>query len=323
VPVFIFGVVASQCYFYKRHMRDKNRRLAEAGERLAATNVELTVAAETALGLFQVSRALGTSLDLAVVIDRLHAVAAERLKTDWCATILTDPTSSSGYRMMASCGLGASPVISTAFWDFGALVLAEGVVEMADATAGPGARAVKNWDIASGLFTGMRRGNRTVGVFATGNRSTPGAFTSLQRELAAGIATQAAFAIENATLHARQREEAEISAALLHASELLNANPDADDRLDRLSALTSDLVGCEFVNILLCDSKLQTFRVTAGTDRSTPNLLVEVKQLDFEFGDFPELGYADPRAPHRTHGRWPVWRAAPRWSTPPAGSVAP
>jgi len=29
-----------------------------------------------------------------------------------------------------------------------------------------------------------------------------------------------------------------------------------DDRLDRLSALTSDLVGCEFVNILLCDSKL-------------------------------------------------------------------
>ena len=314
VPVFIFGVVASQCYFYKRHMRDKNRRLAEAGERLAATNVELTVAAETALGLFQVSRALGTSLDLAVVIDRLHAVAAERLKTDWCATILTDPTSSSGYRMMASCGLGASPVISTAFWDFGALVLAEGVVEMADATAGPGARAVKDWGIASGLFTGMRCGNRTVGVFATGNRSTPGSFTSPQRELAAGIATQAAFAIENATLHARQREEAEISAALLHASELLNANPDADDRLDRLSALTSDLVGCEFVNILLCDSKLQTFRVTAGTDRSTPNLLVEVKQLDFELSDFPELGHADH------HGWCEIETASPevswmtRWS---------
>ena len=126
-------------------------------------------------------------------------------------------------------------------------MLAEGVVEMSDATERPGARAVKDWGIASGIFTGMRCGNRTVGMFATGNRSTPGAFTALQRELAAGIATQAAFAIENATLHARQREEAEISAALLRASELLNANPDADDRLDRLAALTCDLVGCEFV----------------------------------------------------------------------------
>ena len=293
VALFVFGAVAFQCYFYKCHMRDKNRRLAEAGERLAATNVDLSVAAETALGLFQVSRALGTSLDLGIVIDRLHAVATERLKTDWCATILTDPTSSSGYRLMASRGLGAPPAISTAFWDFGALVLAEGVVEMPNAGEGPGARAVKEWNVASGIFTGMRCGNRTVGIFATGSRTTSGAFTPLQRELVAGIATQAAFAIENATLHARQREEAEISAALLRVSELLNANPDADDRLDRLSALTCDLVGCEFINIVLRDPKQQTFRVTAGTDRVAPNTLLEVKQLDFEMRDFPELARAD------------------------------
>ena len=293
VPAYIFGIVASQCYFYKRHLRDKNRRLAETGDRLTTTNAELSVAAETALGLFQVSRALGTSLDLGVVIDRLHAVAIERLKTDWCATILTDATSPSGYRLMASRGLPAPATISPAFWDFGALVLAEGVVEMPDASIGPGARAIKDWGVASGIFTGMRCGNRTVGVFVTGSRSMPGAFTALQRELAVGIATQAAFAIENATLHARQREEAEISAALLRASELLNANPDADDRLDRLSTLACDLVGCEFVNILLCDPKQQTFRVAAGTDRVTPNVLEEVKQLDFELRDFPELARAD------------------------------
>lgn len=293
VPVFVFAVVASQCFFYKRHLRDKNHRLAETGEQLAATNGELTIAAETSLGLFEISRALGTSLDLGVVIDRLHAVAAERLKTDWCATILTDPTSSSGYRMMSSRGLGASAAISPAFWDFGAQVLAEGVVEMADAAIGPGARAVKDWGIAAGIFTGMRCGNRTVGIFAIGNRSKSGAFTPLQRELAAGIATQAAFAIENATLHARQREEAEISSALLRASELLNANPDADDRLERLSALMCDLMGCDFVNILGRDPELQTFRITAGTDRQAPNLLLEAKQLEFDLRDFPELVRAD------------------------------
>ncbi|MCC6765804.1 MAG: GAF domain-containing sensor histidine kinase [Deltaproteobacteria bacterium] len=293
VAVFVFAVVASQCYFYKRNLRDKNRCLAATGERLAATNVELTVAAETALGLFQVTRALGTSLDLGIVIDRLHAVAAERLKTDWCATILTDPSSPSGYCLMASRGLGGSPIINTAFWDFGAVVLAEGVVEMPNAAEGSGARAVREWNVASGIFTGMRCGNRTVGIFATGSRSTPGAFSPLQRELVAGIATQAAFAIENATLHARQREEAEISAALLRVSELLNANPDADDRLERLTGLTCDLVGCEFINIVLCDPKLQTCRVTAGTDRVAPSMLLEVKQIDFELRDFPELTRAD------------------------------
>jgi signal transduction histidine kinase len=289
IPTFVFGSVASQCYFYKRHLRDKNRSLAETGDRLTATNVELSAAAETALGLCQVSRALGTSLELGIVIDRLHAVAAERLKTEWSATILTDPSSSSGYRLMASRGLGAAAAITAAFWDFGALVLAEGVVEMSDAQSGPGARAVKDWGIASGIFTSMRCGNRTVGMFATGNRSTPGAFSPMQRELAVGIATQAAFAIENATLHARQREEAEISTALLRVSELLNANPDADDRLDRLAALTCELVGCEFVNVLLCDAKHHTLRVTAGHDRVRPELQTEVRQVDFDQRDFPEI----------------------------------
>src|SRR5262249_33411736 len=145
---------------------------------------------------------------------------------------------------------------------------------------------------ASGIFTSMRCGNRTVGIFATGNRTVPGAFTPLQRDLAAGIATQAAIAIENATLHARQREDAEISSALLRVAELLNANPDADDRLDRLSTLACDLVGCDFVNVLLSDPKHQTFRVTAGCDRAQPNLLLEMRQLDFELRDFPELAHS-------------------------------
>ncbi|MCC6848072.1 MAG: GAF domain-containing sensor histidine kinase [Deltaproteobacteria bacterium] len=322
VAVFVFAVVASQCDFYKRHLRHKNRRLAETGERLAATNVELTCAAETALGLLQVSRALGTSLELGVVIERLHAVAAERLRTDWCATILADPDSSSGYRMMASRGLGGSPTISTAFWDFGALVLAEGVVEMPNAAEGPGARAVGEWNVASGIFAGMRCGNRTVGIFATGSRSAPGAFSPLQRDLVAGIATQAAFAIENATLHARQREEAEISAALLRVSELLNANPDADDRLERLTGLACDLVGCEFVNIVLSDAKQQTVRVAAGTDRAASAMLVEVKQIDFDLRDFPELTRADHHGWSEIAGagadvswmqRWSLrsWAAAP------------
>ncbi len=289
--IFLFALVANQSFFYKRHLRDKNRHLAATSDRLAEANAELSVTAETALGLLEVSRALGTSLDLGVVIDRLHSVAIERLRTDWCATILVDAAAPSGYRLMASSGLGtpADNPIGDGFWDFGALVAAEGLVEVTDVTQGPGARALRGWKIGSGLFAAMRCGNRTLGLFAAGYRSGTQAFAPFQRKLVVGIAMQAAVAIENAGLHAAQREEAEISAALLQAAELLDANLDSEDRLDRLTALTCSLVDCDFVNILLYDAGQKTFRVVAGTDVRRAHLLEEVRELELEVRDFPIL----------------------------------
>jgi signal transduction histidine kinase len=289
--VFIFGVVANQSFFYKRHLRDKNRHLAATSDRLADTNAELSVTAETALGLLEVSRALGTSLDAGVVIDRLHSVAIERLRTDWCATILVDAGAPNGYRLMASRGLGTAPdkAIGRGFWDFGALVAAEGLVEVSDVTKGAGARAIPDWKIGSGLFAAMRCGNRTLGLFASGYRATGEAFAPFQRKLVVGIATQAAVAIENAGLHAAQREEAEISAALLQAAELLDANLDSEDRLERLTALTCALVDCDFVNVLLYDDAQKTFRVAAGTDVRRAHVLEEIRQFEFDLREFPIL----------------------------------
>jgi signal transduction histidine kinase len=292
--IFLFGLVANQSFFYKRHLRDKNRHLAATSDRLADANAELSVTAETALGLLEVSRALGTSLDLGVVIDRLHTVAIERLRTDWCATILVDASAPSGYRLMASRGLGAplDNPIGHGFWDFGALVAAEGLVEMTDVRCGPGVRALHDWKIGSGLFAAMRCGNRTLGLFAAGYHATTEAFAPFQRKLAVGIATQAAVAIENARLHAAQREEAEISAALLQAAELLDANLDAEDRLDRLTALTCALVDCDFVNVGLYDASQKTFRITAGTDVRRADMLEEIRDLEFELREFPILAEA-------------------------------
>lgn len=299
--IFLFCLIGNQSFFYKDHLRDKNRHLAATGERLAQANAELSVTADTALGLLEVSRALGTSLDLRVLIDRLHSVAIERLKTDWCATLLVDATSPSGYRLMASRGLGAAVEVSLGqgMWDFGAQVAAESLVEIADVARGPDARAMQDWKIASGLFTAMRCGNRTVGLFATGYRLRTGSFTPFQRKLAVGIATQAAVAIENATLHSLQRDEAEISTALLKAAEVLDANLDAADRLDRLTALACTLVDCDFVNVLLYQPDGRTFRIAAGTDVRHPHFLDEARQIDFHLPDFPVLeeaarkGYAE------------------------------
>jgi signal transduction histidine kinase len=298
VPVYIFSIVANQCFFYKQHVRDKNRHLAAAGERLQEANAELRVTAETALGLLEVGRALGTSLDLGVVMERLHAVAAERLRTEWCATLLVDPNSTGGYRLLASRGLGAasSMQINEALWDFGALIAAEKLVEVPDAAAaGPAQRAFQGWPIASGIFAAMRCGNRAIGIFATGYREQTGAFARFQRELAVGIATQAAVAIENASLHAKQREEAEISAALLRAAETLNANLDDEHHLDLLTALTCSLVGCDRITVLLYEPKAQTFRIAAGTDTAAPHQLDEARALEFDVNDFPFLAEANQK----------------------------
>ena len=89
------------------------------------------------------------------------------MRTDWCATILVDPSAPSGYRLLASRGLG-TPAIGRGFWDFGALIAAEGLLEVSDAMTGPGARALADWKISCGLFAAMRCGNRTLGLFASG-----------------------------------------------------------------------------------------------------------------------------------------------------------
>lgn len=292
VTVFIFGVVATQCFYYRRNLRDKNRHLAASTERLDQANAAAATTAETALGLVQVGRALSTSLDLGLVIERLHDVAIERLRTDWCATILVDPGSPSGYRIMASRGLGPGTALGNGFWEFGALVAAEGVAEFSDRGPNSAPTVLANWGVASGLFAAMRCRNRTLGLFATGYRAQRGAFTPMQRELATGIATQAAVAIENATLHARQREEAEISAALLQISELLNGSLDAGDRLDRLAALVCSLMQCDFADIMFCDPLAERFRIVAGRDAEHPQLLEESRHIDFDIGKFPVLARA-------------------------------
>jgi len=296
VTAFLFGAVANQCFFYKGHLRDKNRELVTSGGRIAEVNAELQTAVETATGLCEVSRAVGESLDLGVVVDRLHSVAVERLKTDWCATFLVDPASAAGYRLLASRGLGRSSQgeLDPAFWSFGVQLAAENLVELAELRPGsPEARALQGWPVASGLFAVMRHGNRAVGVFATGYRDRVGPFARHQRELAVGIATQAAVAIENSVLHGRQRKEAETSAALLKVAEVVNAKLEASNALDHLAALAAQLLGCDRVSVLLYDDERQTFRVAAGTDRAPTAEQDELRALDLEIRDFPLLAQAE------------------------------
>jgi signal transduction histidine kinase len=321
VPVFLFSLIANQSFFYKCHLRDKNRDLAVAGAGLEEVNAQLKITAETASGLLDVSHALNTSLDIGVVIERLHRVAVECLRTDWCATILVDSRAPNGYRLIASRGLGATPNLlgGRGWWEFGALVAAEGLLEVSDATRGPAAGALQEWKIASGVFVAMRCSNRTVGLFGAGYRSRTGTFNSFQHKLADGIATQAAVAIQNATLHAAQREEAEISTALLEVAGLLNTSLDAEDRLDRLTAITRKLIGCDFAHVVLCDHERGTMRFTAGTDIRGPQLVQEVRQIEFDLRDFAIIeeagrkgaaeryeGATDDLFPARLWKRWSI-----------------
>ena len=296
ISLFIFATVASQCFFYKGHMREKNRDLAATSAWLAETNAELRTAADTATALVEVSRAVGTSLDLAVAVDRLHSVALERLRTDWCVTMLVDPTRSAGYRVLASRGLGgaARTPLDAAFWPLGVRLAAEDLVELPELRAdSSAARALGGWPVASALLAVMRYGNRSIGVFATGYRERTGDFTAAQRELTLGIAAQAAAAAENATLHARQRQEAEISAALLTMSQVMNGKLEAVNPLDHLTGLATEILGCDRVSVLLYGPERRTICIAAGTDRALRADLDELREIDFDPADHPILAVAE------------------------------
>ncbi|MBN1580078.1 MAG: GAF domain-containing protein [Anaerolineae bacterium] len=85
------------------------------------------------------------------------------------------------------------------------------------------------------------------------------AFTERKTNMIAGIANQAAVAIENAQLYAAQQKEAYISMALLQVAEAVRSLTSLQDILSTIVRITPILVGVEQCVIFLLDSEKQTF----------------------------------------------------------------
>jgi signal transduction histidine kinase len=83
-----------------------------------------------------------------------------------------------------------------------------------------------------------------------------------------------------------KQEEAEISAALLHIGETINANLDHPDLLERVSQLARETLGCDWSNIFVWEERNQAFRLSA-TVGLRPDVAAEIAQLELRRDTLP------------------------------------
>jgi signal transduction histidine kinase len=100
VPVFLFFLVAQQCFFYAAHLKEKNAALARLASRLQWSRQRLA-------GLVDVARTLNSTLDAPELWARVNQAALTELGADWAATFLVD-RSRDTFRAAAVTGLHVS-----------------------------------------------------------------------------------------------------------------------------------------------------------------------------------------------------------------------
>lgn len=81
VPVFLFFLVAQQCFFYARHLKEKNLELSELASNLNRSRRKLA-------GLVRVARTLNATLEAPELLARMNRSALVELEADWAATFL-------------------------------------------------------------------------------------------------------------------------------------------------------------------------------------------------------------------------------------------
>ena len=88
---------------------------------------------------------------------------------------------------------------------------------------------------------------------------------------------------------ALKQEEADISSALLHIGETINAHLDHPDLLERVSQLASESLGCDWSTIFGWDERRQAFRLSASTGLRA-EAAAELAPLDLRRDTLPLFG---------------------------------
>jgi len=217
--VLVASVTTSVCgaFFLDRYRFEAFRRTALQTEE-----------AEISATLAHVSETLSKHLGEPDLLERVNQLAVDALGCDFSSVFLFDERRGA-YRLASNVGKGAESVAEMAQLEFppGSLpvlqLLRPGeVVAITDAsreTLLP-AELSRRFEVASGLFAPVARGDRIIGVLVIGNDSRTGPFSSRERRLALGIAHATAITLENgrliADLQAANRLKSEFVATMSH-----------------------------------------------------------------------------------------------------------
>ena len=192
VPVALFFAIAQQCFFYGRHLDEKNRVLG---------------------ALVQVARTLGATLEAPELLARLTGTLRDLLDADWVGTFLVDAERRT-FRLAALTGRAvradelARIDLPLAGWPDLARLQGADLVVLDDAAARVPQPFVGDLPVTYALLGGLRRDAVLQGFVAVGwqGRAAP---ASAER-LLAGVTEHAAIVLRNAQL----LEELRLASAL-------------------------------------------------------------------------------------------------------------
>lgn len=235
---------------------DKARQLSWQREQAWLTAAQL-----------QVAETLGRGGDLQEIVTAVTRLTPLLLGHDFCAILLWDKEQEV-YRGCDIYGVSAQQSqrfrsLRLAVGDWGALdALHVGRESVATESLPPWAKALfpdNKPERLTLLPIDTAAENLGVMIVAEGDGTKEGNPFSRREELLQTILTQAARAIENASLRIAQQEEAWVNAALLQTAEAVNSLFDLNEILDTIVRLVPLLVGVQSAVALIWDEERDAF----------------------------------------------------------------
>jgi signal transduction histidine kinase len=202
-PVFIFFLIAQQCFFYAEHLEQKNRVLAGLAGRLDVSKRQLEELAD-------VARALNSAIDAPELLALVSRLVTARLEADWAATFLVDSEKRS-FRLAAGSGTLAEDFRGVELPVAGWAPVARLAREREIVLAGPELSQMPEVLTDRGklsrlLLAGLFQGDQLLGFLAMGYASPAARDHARDLRRLRGIAEHATIALRNAQLLEEARE---------------------------------------------------------------------------------------------------------------------
>jgi len=221
--------------------------------------------------LLDVARDVSGTLDLPEILRLVHQRTAALLPCDRVITYLWD-SAGERFELAEQHGLPEhlrAPAMAFAFGRGSAVVeqLMAGRSIVINERAGQSwlpADVLDLFDVRALVVASLFARGRLIGALVAVRTSGGEGFGSREIQLIEGIARQVAVAIETATLHQAQQEEAEVAGALARVGQEIIAVTETQVLLDRLCRLTTEVLECDTSHTFLWQPEERVFVVVAG-----------------------------------------------------------
>jgi signal transduction histidine kinase/DNA-binding response OmpR family regulator len=248
----------------ERALRDAGERRQRALAEAALRQSELKLRA-----LVENARDLTGAVDLGAVLTRIVERTAKVLACDVVG--LFGDGASLLDRLLAQYGispdlLAAAEALRFARGEpFGGLLQRRETIRIADAETDTASYAalLRRFRLRSAVVTPVHtRGTHFGGLVAATSALRP--FDREQVDLCEAVARQIAAALDATELQRKQREEAQIAAALARVGQELMASVDQSTLLARLCRVTTEVLGCDVAYTLMLSDDRRTFITVAS-----------------------------------------------------------